>query len=76
MEEYHTEFKCKNKNFKYQKTIECPNTCGDVMMIRDVLAHLSYSCPRRMVECTLNCGNVVPLDRLAGFANFVNLWMN
>ena len=65
-EEYHTEFQCTNKNFRYQKDVECPNTCGAVMMIRDVLTHLSYACPRRMVECTLNCGNTVQLDRLEG----------
>jgi hypothetical protein len=65
-EEYHTEFQCTNKNFRYQKDVECPNTCGAIMMIRDVLTHLSYACPRRMVECTLNCGNTVQLDRLEG----------
>ena len=65
-EEYHTEFQCTNKNFRYQKDVDCPNACGAVMMIRDVLTHLSYACPRRMVECTLNCGNTVQLDRLAG----------
>lgn len=65
-QEYHTEFQCSNKNFRYQKDVDCPNTCGAIMMIRDVLTHLSYHCPRRMVECTLNCGNTVQLDRLAG----------
>ena len=62
--EHHMEFVCANKNFKYQKDVNCPNSCGAVMMIRDVLTHLSYHCPRRMVECTLNCGNTVQLDRL------------
>lgn len=65
-EEYHTEYLCSNKNFRYQKDVDCPNACGAIMMIRDVLTHLSYACPRRMVECTLNCGNTVQLDRLAG----------
>jgi hypothetical protein len=35
--ENHLLFLCQNKNFKYQRAVDCPNGCGEKMMKRDVV---------------------------------------
>ena len=62
----HTEFFCKNKNFKFQAYVFCPNGCGEEMMKRDVIQHVSYNCPKRLSECPLKCGNIFQMDSMRG----------
>jgi hypothetical protein len=60
----HIEYFCLNRNHIYDRIEECPNGCGISMMRKELLQHVTTDCPKRLIECTLFCGNTCTVDLL------------
>ena len=60
----HMQFACPNKSRHYENHAPCPFNCGAVVRNKHMLEHLSYFCPRRLVECPDQCGVSVRLHKI------------
>eukprot|EP01041_Mallomonas_annulata_P000359 gene359-658_t len=62
--DWHLEKECKNKEIFFNRAENCPLNCGRRMRRKDILEHVSNSCPLRLSSCPNGCGNTFKMNRL------------